>query len=106
MVEIIKAKKTGRNDPCPCESGKKFKRCCMPKSEVEQRLSQQGLMAIFRQIIKEQPDGLVIKHDNLLKIPMNEGIAVTFDIETDEFTLRVVEVKKRGILTPNKRIVV
>jgi SEC-C motif-containing protein len=20
--------KTGRNDPCPCESGKKFKRCC------------------------------------------------------------------------------
>ncbi|WP_353405880.1 YchJ family protein [Pseudoteredinibacter isoporae] len=21
-------KKTGRNDPCPCGSGKKFKRCC------------------------------------------------------------------------------
>lgn len=21
-------KKTGRNDPCPCNSGKKFKRCC------------------------------------------------------------------------------
>lgn len=20
--------KTGRNDPCPCGSGKKFKRCC------------------------------------------------------------------------------
>ncbi|WP_342344545.1 SEC-C metal-binding domain-containing protein [Thalassospira tepidiphila] len=20
--------KTGRNDPCPCGSGKKFKKCC------------------------------------------------------------------------------
>ena len=23
--------KTGRNHPCPCGSGRKFKRCCMPK---------------------------------------------------------------------------
>ena len=22
--------RTGRNDPCPCGSGQKFKRCCMP----------------------------------------------------------------------------
>ena len=26
---IIKEKKVGRNDPCPCGSGKKYKRCCM-----------------------------------------------------------------------------
>lgn len=25
---IIKGEKTGRNDPCPCGSGKKFKKCC------------------------------------------------------------------------------
>lgn len=25
----IKPVKVGRNDPCPCGSGKKFKRCCM-----------------------------------------------------------------------------
>ncbi len=24
-----RAEKTGRNDPCPCGSGKKFKKCCM-----------------------------------------------------------------------------
>lgn len=24
-------KKVGRNDPCPCGSGKKYKKCCMPK---------------------------------------------------------------------------
>lgn len=23
--------KVGRNDPCPCGSGKKFKKCCMGK---------------------------------------------------------------------------
>ena len=27
----IKLKKVGRNDPCPCGSGKKFKKCCMGK---------------------------------------------------------------------------
>jgi uncharacterized protein YecA (UPF0149 family) len=26
---VHQAEKTGRNDPCPCGSGKKFKQCCM-----------------------------------------------------------------------------
>lgn len=25
---VVKAKKVGRNDPCPCSSGKKYKKCC------------------------------------------------------------------------------
>ena len=29
---IVKGKQTGRNDPCPCGSGKKFKKCCMEKA--------------------------------------------------------------------------
>ncbi len=28
---ITKSKKVGRNDPCPCGSGKKYKKCCYPK---------------------------------------------------------------------------
>ncbi len=28
---VIRAKKVGRNDPCPCGSGKKYKKCCYPK---------------------------------------------------------------------------
>ena len=32
------AKKTpGRNDPCPCGSGKKFKKCCLEKFQKKQR---------------------------------------------------------------------
>jgi hypothetical protein len=27
----------GRNDPCPCGSGKKFKKCCLGKVETEER---------------------------------------------------------------------
>jgi hypothetical protein len=26
----------GRNDPCPCGSGKKYKKCCLEKDEQEQ----------------------------------------------------------------------
>ena len=29
--------KTGRNAPCPCGSGKKYKKCCLRKDEEEQR---------------------------------------------------------------------
>ncbi len=32
---VRKAVKVGRNDPCPCGSGKKYKNCCMAKDEQE-----------------------------------------------------------------------
>ena len=28
---IVADKKIGRNEPCPCESGKKYKKCCLRK---------------------------------------------------------------------------
>ena len=28
-------KKVGPNDPCPCGSGKKYKKCCMHKDKIE-----------------------------------------------------------------------
>lgn len=30
---LIKKEKVGRNDPCPCGSGKKYKKCCLGKEE-------------------------------------------------------------------------
>jgi hypothetical protein len=27
-TSVVKGKKTGRNEPCPCGSGKKYKNCC------------------------------------------------------------------------------
>lgn len=31
---VVKGDKVGRNDPCPCGSGKKYKKCCMDKEEA------------------------------------------------------------------------
>ena len=31
---VIVGKKVGRNDPCPCGSGKKYKKCCMNKEQA------------------------------------------------------------------------
>ncbi len=36
-VSTSGAKRPGRNDPCPCGSGKKYKRCCLPKIEATRR---------------------------------------------------------------------
>jgi hypothetical protein len=33
MPASTAATKAGRNDPCPCGSGKKFKKCCVDKPE-------------------------------------------------------------------------
>ncbi len=30
--------KVGRNDPCPCGSGKKYKKCCMEKDALSGRV--------------------------------------------------------------------
>jgi len=32
--------KVGRNDPCPCGSGKKYKKCCMLKDERQSSIEQ------------------------------------------------------------------
>ena len=29
--------KPGRNDPCPCGSGKKYKKCCLANEEAAER---------------------------------------------------------------------
>jgi tetratricopeptide (TPR) repeat protein len=41
--------KAGRNQPCPCGSGKKYKRCCLPKDEAaaSETLSQPDTLCDF-----------------------------------------------------------
>ncbi len=39
MSSRIKPRTIGRNDPCPCGSGLKYKKCCMGKSDETQPLS-------------------------------------------------------------------
>jgi tetratricopeptide (TPR) repeat protein len=39
LVQYNTMPKTGRNEPCPCGSGKKFKHCCMAQDQAEQHLA-------------------------------------------------------------------
>jgi hypothetical protein len=38
VAGAFSASKTNRNDPCPCGSGKKYKKCCLPMHEEARRL--------------------------------------------------------------------
>ncbi len=42
--------KVGRNDPCPCGSGKKYKKCCLAKDEVAARQAAQERAAALRAV--------------------------------------------------------
>jgi hypothetical protein len=32
--QLMESQKIGRNVPCPCGSGKKYKKCCLIKSRI------------------------------------------------------------------------
>jgi hypothetical protein len=70
-----KSKKPGRNDPCPCGSGLKYKKCCMIKSE-----SGSLPRIISQKVIDEKAQSLFSSHFNLQngflvrKLPEDYGI--------------------------------
>src|SRR5689334_13915973 len=42
--------KIGRNDPCPCGSGKKYKKCCLAKDEAAARAAYSQQAATQREV--------------------------------------------------------
>jgi len=44
--------KVGVNDRCPCNSGKKFKRCCLPKMQVQQHQQQNQMDQLTMDVLK------------------------------------------------------
>ena len=51
-----KTVKVGRNDPCPCGSGVKYKKCCMGKSEAETRNLEELYARKHGIRLKKKPD--------------------------------------------------
>lgn len=41
--------KIGRNDPCPCGSGHKYKRCCLPRDEAAAAAARAAAPALARE---------------------------------------------------------
>lgn len=71
-------KKLGRNDPCPCGSGKKYKRCCL-KAE-ESRKANASYEAAPRAI-----QWLMTTHGESVREALNEGFFGSLD--DDEYDL-------------------
>jgi tetratricopeptide (TPR) repeat protein len=87
------SKKIGRNDPCPCGSGKKYKKCCLKKDTLIQKYPHRknslhiGIYTLIRinMMFKNDPE----KHMEMMKkhgFPvdkkrMEESIKKSWDIE-------------------------
>lgn len=72
------SKKIGRNDPCHCGSGKKYKKCCLPKDTVAKQ---------------QHPSSPQSLSDNLM-----ESIAFSDDDHLDELSNSVVDLINEGKL--------
>lgn len=70
------AKKTGRNDPCPCGSGKKFKKCCSDKQKV-------GTVEHVGPSTWDYVSRWVVNHKGRM-VTIVRQMAVTIDRETGE----------------------
>lgn len=99
---IIEAKKPERNEPCPCGSGRKYKKCCMEK--VSRQLSPQGLQRVLTKVV-EEIGGYEISYNDLVALEPDVGLKVSHDPEDDIFTITAVKYRKNLILQPAKRII-
>lgn len=76
-AEQRKHVKIGRNDPCPCGSGKKYKQCCLKKSQVtaegvESAQEQERWLSDYPPAAAERTEGRVYLED----LYSSESIAV------------------------------
>ncbi|MGA8148514.1 MAG: tetratricopeptide repeat protein, partial [Gallionellaceae bacterium] len=60
--------KTGRNDPCPCGSGKKYKQCCLLRKEIP-AANKPAINTVIPQAIQE-----AIEHHQAGRLPEAEAI--------------------------------
>ena len=100
--------KIGRNDPCPCGSGKKYKKCCMNKPQssvnlVESEREKKKWLEYYPASAEERQEGRVyledfydresIEIDKLIYLAMKHRAIPIWQREADE----AVEYRKKCI---------
>ena len=73
--------KIGRNDPCPCGSGLKYKKCCLGK-EKEERKFQELEATYFKKY------GIRLKHTKDIEGIKRAGIVALKTLDLVESSLR------------------
>ena len=71
---VVKAKKIGRNDPCPCGSGKKYKACHAAFDDKLARLAQEGHVVPTHDLIKNADQIAGIKESCKINIAVLDYI--------------------------------
>ncbi len=73
--------KIGRNDPCPCGRGKKYKRCCLPQHEAA---AAERAAAAAQAAARLEPPGLAGEDDDGLDKASNRVVDLVHDGQLDE----------------------
>ncbi|MCI5935359.1 MAG: methionyl aminopeptidase [Lachnospiraceae bacterium] len=68
MLQHVKQIKIGRNDPCWCKSGRKYKQCHMAFDEKIERIRQEGHVVPIRKLIKNADQIAAIKESAKINI--------------------------------------
>jgi len=90
--------KIGRNDQCPCGSGKKYKRCCLPKNQANQSVQLQPQKVSVTEEVKKL-QAAAEAHEETMKVI---GVFIFFSTkEGDAWLLELtdmdaVQVAKAG----------
>ncbi|MDE5824697.1 MAG: DUF1186 domain-containing protein [Lachnospiraceae bacterium] len=102
-TEQRKSVKIGRNDPCPCGSGKKYKQCCLKKSQlleegVESKQEQEKWLSSYPVMDAERVEGRVyledlyssesIELDKLLYLALNHRVIPIWNREPEQIVAK------------------
>ena len=101
---VRKAKKIGRNDPCPCGSGKKYKKCHEAFDEKMEIMKQKGYAVIDHDLIKTPEQIAKIKESCKINIAVLDYVEehIKPGVSTEEIDRWVHEetVRHGGIPAP------
>jgi tetratricopeptide (TPR) repeat protein len=92
--------KTGRNDPCPCGSGKKYKLCCLAKddaaawasAEAKQAASAERAKTFFHDLEEQLEDGDLDEASNAVVDLVDAGKLDEAEAAANDLLVRFPEV--------------
>jgi methionyl aminopeptidase len=98
----IFAEKIGRNEPCPCGSGRKYKKCCLGKKDLPDEVIKQAYTQKYHILFKSEQDIEGIRRAGRLVLETLELVAdiIKPGITTDRINALVHEVTLENKAVP------
>ena len=74
--------KIGRNEQCPCGSGKKYKNCCLKKERYSKNLPDDALKQLIEEFSKYNQEDLIKTLAALSICPENQSQQIRLEVAT------------------------